>query len=333
MLVLGAFTANAQTYWSTNASTNCGAYGTDSLGTPLQLTAGPGAGGYVCYVYGTLPWYASGSGWGSSIRVSAPPTAPVAYFFYFADKSGNDATLDFTYQGDPTVVSDTSASSALNVNQPLEVVLYGLHSEAPAYATEANGPVTVLVECPDQTTCAQAQAQLIYSTTTNPWSLSAPVVWDGQTSLAWSSVGVDDSKTNTDPKTKSVVSFVIYNLDIATTGTTSHSYTINVFDADGTLNAQTTTPAVPQYGSYAAVLRTLLPDLPSGSFKLQAVAPNSSSWMAFEALQFHGPSATTLVSAQEVVVTPAAATNASTARRGKHPSPAAVPAVRLHTAK
>jgi hypothetical protein len=288
----------------------------------LQLTTGPGAGGYVCFVYGTLPWYDAGGGWASSIRVSAPPTAPVAYFLYFADVNGSDATLAFTYQGDSTVYTDISASSALFANQPLEVDLLGLNSAG----AEATGPVTVLVECPDPTTCQQAQAQLIYSALPgHPWSLSVPVVWDWQTSLASSAVVVDDSKSNSDPNTKNVASFVVYNLDTSTSGTTSHSYTLNVYDTSGTLNGQVTTPAVPQYGSYAAVLSTLLPNLPSGSFKLQAVGPNSSSWLVFEALQFHGPSATTLVSAPEVMPT-VAATAASTAHRGRHPSPAAMPA-------
>jgi hypothetical protein len=327
LLVLGAFTASAQTYWSTNASLNCGSYGTDSLGTPLQLTSGPGAGGYVCYVYGTLPWYASGAGWGSTIRVSAPPTADVAYFFYFADVNGNDATLDFKYQGDSTVTSDTSASSALYANQPLQVDIYGLHSQAPNYGTTADGPVTVLVECPDSNTCQQAQAQLIYSALpSQPWSLSAPVIWDWQTSLAWSSVGVDDTATNTDPKTKNTVSFVIYNLD--TTGKVSHTYTLNVYDSTGSLFSSGVTRAVPLYGSYADLVRNVVPNLPVGSFKLQVVSSGSTNWTAFEALQFHGPSATTLVAAAESVPASTGATTSSVAGRSRHPSPAAVPAMR-----
>lgn len=325
LLVFGACVASAQTYWSTDPNLNCGAYG-DVNGAPMHLTNG----GYVCYAYGTLPWYASGAGWGSSIRVSAPASAPVAYFLSFADVNGADATLDFIYLGDPKVYSDISASQALFANQPLEVDVLGLHSQAPNYGTTANGPVVVLAECPDADTCSQVQAQLIYSALpSQPWSLSAPVVWDWQTSFAWSAVGTDDSKTNTNKETKNAVSFVIYNLDTATTGNTSHTYTINVYDVDGNLDASTITKVVPQFGSYADVLTNLLPDLPSGTFKLQVIGP---AYSAFEALQFHGPSATTLVSSAEIVPAAAATTN-STARKGRHPSPAAVPLVRPRTAR
>jgi hypothetical protein len=331
LLVLGACAANAQTgpiYWSTNANLNCGSFGTDANGTPLKLTTGPGIGGYVCYVYGTLPWYDSGAGWGSSIRVSAPALAPVAYFFDFSDVGGVASTLDFIYEGDPKIYSDVSASQALFANQPLEVKILGLSSLAPSYATSATGPVTVLVYCPDANTCGQAQAQLIYSALpSQPWSLSVPVVWDWQTSLAWSVVGIDGGlATSTDQ-----VSFVIYNLDTATTGNTTHTYTINVYDADGKLNASTVTAAVPAFGSYANVLRNLLPNLPSGAFKLQVVSTAANAYTAFEALQFHGPSATALVSTAETVPTAAATTN-STVGRARHPSPWAVPMVRSHAA-
>lgn len=309
LLVLGACAVNAQTYWSTNSSLNCGAYGTDSNGTPLSIANGQ----YVCYVYGTLPWYASGAGWGSSIRVSAPPTAPVAFFFDFSDVTGANATLDFTYEEDTKVYSDTSASQALYANQPLEVDILGLTSQAPNYGTTANGPVVVLAECPDATTCSQVQAQLIYSALpSEPWSLSAPVIFDWQTSYAWSAVGIDDGSTNT-------VSFVIYNLDTA--GLASHTYTINVYDSTGKLAGTATTKSVPYEGSYADLLRNVIPKLPSGSFKVQVVG---TTYTAFEALQFHGPSATTLVVASETVATASPATSSSVAGRNRHPSPMAI---------
>jgi hypothetical protein len=306
LLFLGAFTANAQTYWSSNANLNCGAYGQDSNGTPLQLDSG----GYVCYVYGTLPCYASGGGWASSIRVSAPSSAPVAYFFDFSYANGADATLDFLYQGDSTVYNGTFVSNALYANQPLEVDLLGLHSDASTYGTTADGPVVVLAECPDANTCSQVQAQLIYSALpSQPWLLSAPVVWDSQTSYGWSSVVIDDGSTN-------FVSFVIYNLD--TVGQVPRTYTLNVYDATGALYATATTQPVPLYGSYADLLRNVIPSLPPGAFKLQVVG---SAYTAFEALQFHGPSATTLVVASEIV--PATQVTSSAAVRNRHPAPAA----------
>ena len=316
LLVLGAFTATAQTYWSNDANLNCGAYG-DSNGAPLKLDSG----GYVCYVYGTLPWYASGAGWASSIRVSAPTTAPVAYFFFFSDEQGADATLDFRYQGDATVQNGTSASSALNANQPLQVDILGSHSQSGAYGTMAGGPVVVLAECPDANTCSLVQAQLLYSALpSKPWTLSAPVVWDSQTSFAWSAVGVDNGSSDT-------VSFVIYNLD--TVGQVPHSYTFNIYDAAGSLYSTATTKPVPLFGSYADLVRSVVSKLPSGAFKLQMVGP---AYSAFEALQFQGASATALVVASDTVPNPAATPN-SAIGRSRRPSPAALQSARSHTAR
>lgn len=309
LLVLGALAANAQTYWSTNANLNCGNYG-DANGAPATVTI-PGAvggTGYSCYLYGTLPWYAAGENWSSSIRVSAPPTAPVAIFLTFADQNGVDTALDHRYQGDSTVYNDTSASQALFPNQPLVVDILGAHADAPNYSHAADGPVTVLAYCPDADTCSQVQAQLIYSALPwKPWSLSVPVVWDWQTSHGWSSVGVDDGALNT-------VSFVVYNL---ANDSLAHTYKLNVFDSTGTLYSSGTVPSVAYLGSYANVLRNIIPSLPSDAFKLQLVA---SDYTAFEALQFHDVSATTLVAASEIVP-PGAVTSNKVASRSKHPAP------------
>ncbi len=305
LLLLSAFASNAQTYWSTDPNLNCGAYGQDSKGTPWRLENG----GYVCYVYGTLPWYAAGAGWASSIRVSAPPSWAVAYTLSFADANGADATLDFRYQGDATVYNGTYASKALYANQPLALDILGLHSQAPSYGATAKGPVTVLAECPNENACSQVQAQLIYSALpAQPWLLSAPVVWDWQTSYGWSSTGVDDGSTDT-------VSFVICNLDTA--GLAPRTYTLNVYDAAGNLYATATTKPVPLYGSYADLLRNVMPRLPAGVFKLQVTG---SSYSAFEALQFHGPSATALITSSEI--TPAAKLAASAVLKVR-PSPTA----------
>ncbi len=308
MLVMAALTANAQTYWSTNAALNCGSYGTDAAGTPQTVTTPAGGTGYVCYVYGTLPWYAAGAGWASSIRVAAPATAPVAVFLDFFDVNNVPSTLDFRYRGDSTVTSDVTTSTALFPNQPIEVDLLGLHSQAPAYGSQAGGPVVVLAYCPDSVTCSQMQAQLIYSALpSNPWSLSAPVVWDAQTWTAWSSVGVDDGSTDQ-------MSFVIYNL--ANDGL-AHTYTLKVYDSNGTLQGTATTQTVAYLGSYADLLRNVVTNLPAGVLKVQLVA---SDYAAFEALQFHGATGTTLVSAWENIPAGAAATAAVT--RGRHPAPA-----------
>ena len=306
LLALGVFTVSAQTYWSTDSNLACGAYG-DANGKPLQLDSGV----YVCYVYGTLPWYASGGGWSSSIRVSAPPLAPVAYILEFGGANGGAATLDFRYRGDSAVYTGTSASSSLYANQPLEVNILGLHSQAPAYGPEADGPVVVLAECPDASTCAQVQAQLIYSALPgHPWSLTVPVIWDSQTSQAWSTVGVDDGSSDR-------VSFVIHNLD--TDGQAPHAYTLNVYDSTGKLFDTATTPSVPLYGSYGAMLRDVVTSLPPDAFKLQVVGLAKT---VFEALQFHGPSAATLATRAEVIPS---MTVTSTARsRNRHMAPEAV---------
>ncbi len=308
ILVMAALTANAQTYWSTSAALNCGSYGTNAAGAPQQVTTPAGGTGYVCFVFGTLPWYAAGAGWASSIRVAAPPTAPVAVFLNFYDVNNVPSTLDFQYRGDATVSSDVTTSTALFPNQPIEVDLLGLHSQAPAYNSQAGGPVVVLAYCPDAGTCSQMQAQLIYSALpSQPWSLSAPVVWDAQTWTAWSSIGVDNGSTDQ-------ISFVIYNL---ANDQLAHTYTLKVFDSNGTLHASATTQTVAYQGSYADLVRNVIPNLPSGVLKVQVVA---SDYTAFEALQFHGASATTLVSAWENIPAGAAAT-AAAVTRGRHPAP------------
>lgn len=310
LLVLGALTASAQTYWSTAANLNCGNYGTDTNGTPRTVTTPTNGTGYVCLVVGTLPWFAAGAGWGSSIRASAPPTAPVAMWFDFTDTNGAALTLDFQYKGDSTMFNDVTASQALFANQPIEVDLFGLHSQAPSYTSQAGGAVVVTAYCPDADTCSQVQAQLIYSALpSKTWSLSAPVVWDAQTWTAWSSVGIDDGGTDQ-------VSFVIYNL--ADDGA-AHSYTLNVYDASGNLYSTGTTAAVPYLGSYADVLRNVVSKLPAGAFKLQLVAA-ATQYVSFEVLQFHGATGTTLVSAWEDTVPSTNAASATTASR--HLAPA-----------
>lgn len=310
LLVLGALAANAQTYWSTNSATACGAYG-DSNGAPTQLTTGPGAGGYVCWVYGTLPWYAAGASWGSSIRVAAPPTGAVNVNLYFTDQTGADTALDYQYKGSSTVYNDTGTTKALFANQPMEVDLLGLKAEAPTYSvTSATGPVVVYAECPDATTCQQLQAQLIYlALPSNSWALSAPVVWDSQTWTGWSSIGIDDGKLGGD-----TVAFVVYNL---ADDQLAHTYTLNVYDSTGALYTTVTTPSVPYLGCKAWGVRDVVSNVPTGEFKLQLVAA-ATQYVAFEALQFHGPTATTLVSAWEnpVVSTGSASATAVSATPG-----------------
>jgi len=304
LMLAGALMASAQTYWTTNASTDCGIYG-DSNSHPKQLTSGPGAGNYVCWVYGTLPWYAAGAGWTSAIRTSAPPTGAVNLNLYFTDVNGADRALDYRIQGNSTVYNDTGVTKVLSAEQPWEVDLLGLHAEAPNYSTtSATGPVVVYAECPDGTTCGQLQAQLIYSALpSQPWSLSAPVVWDPYTWNVWSSIGIDDGKGGVGNGGTDTLSFVIYNL---ADDQLAHTYTLNVYDSTGALYSSGTTASVPYLGSYAAVLKQVISNLPSGPFKLQ-LAGASTQYAIFEVLQFHGPSATTLVSGTETLPAASAA--------------------------
>jgi hypothetical protein len=222
---------------------------------------------------------------------------------YFTDTAGADKALDFQYKGNSTVYNDTGAAKALYANQPLEVDLLGLKAEAPNYSTtSASGPVVVYAQCPDKVTCSQLQAQLIYSALpSEPWALSAPVVWDSATWNGWSSIGIDDGKAGGD-----TVSFVVYNL--ADDGL-AHTYTLNVYDSTGALYSTGTTPSVPYLGSYAAGVRQVISNVPTGVFKLQLVASSSTQYTAFEALQFHGTTATTLVSAWENPVVAAASSS------------------------
>lgn len=307
MLVLAGLTANAQTYWSPNSALNCGSYGMDAAGTPQPVTTPAGGTGYVCFVYGTLPWYDAGGGWASSIRVAAPATAPIAVFLDFADQNAQPSTLDFQYRGDTAILNGTTTGQALLANQPMEVDLIGLHTPASNGSSEAKGPVVLLAYCPDPATCSQVQAQLIYSALpTFKYSLSAPVVFDSLTWTAWSSIGIDDGSQDN-------VSFVIYNL---ANDKLAHTYTLKVYDSAGNLHATATTQSVAYLGSYADLVRNVVANLPAGVFKLQMVA---SDYAAFEVLQFHSNTGTTLVSAWENI--PAGAATAAAVTRGRRPAP------------
>jgi hypothetical protein len=243
------------------------------------------------------------------VRVSAPPTNPIAIFVDFTDVNAQPQTLDFKYQGDSTLYSDKTASAALYANQPLQINMLGLSSQSGNYTTQAGGPAVVLAYCPDAITCQQVQAQLIYSAVPQvPWSLSAPVVWDSATWSTWSSLGVDDTTTSQSPT--DTISFVVYNL---ANDKAAHTYTLRIYDNTGALYSSGTTKSVAYLGTYADLLKNVVSKIPTGVFKLQLVAPD---YAAFEALQFHGASGTTLVSAWEnLPSTPAAAAAVNKARR------------------
>lgn len=290
LLVLGVFHVSAQTYWSTDPNLDCSGYAhVDSQATGL-----PGQ-GVACLKQGDLPWYAAGQGWRTFIRVAAPPSAPIRVLVYFTAAVGSFILMNFGFSGDPAVYMDFSASRVLAANQSTEISLFGLSPQ-----DLVKGPMPVRIYCPDAKTCSQVEVQLIYSALPfRPWSFSVPVVWNDQYSYQWSSVGIDDGG-------KDQVSFVVSN-HAPETRFMQRVYTVNVYDATGKLYSSGTTPPVGGGGNYGALLRDVVPNLPSGPFKVQLVGDSLS---AFEAFQFHGPSATALAVASEKSVT----TNAATKR-------------------
>jgi hypothetical protein len=247
--------------------------------------------GYSCSVTGTFVWLAAGGEWGTTIRVAAPASAPIGVDYTFYDLSGNSQSLDSTINNDSsTLASGSELDFALSANQPAEVELLGLTSDAATgYSTTASGSVYATFYCPDATTCSNVLPQLLYSALpTEPWSLSVPIAWDDALSYQWSAEGIDDGSTN-------VVSFVVYNEE-----TNAATYNIYVYDSDGNLAAQGTTPSIPGFnsvsgeaGTYAQLLSNVVsPSLPSGIFKI--LFDGGSALSAVEVLQITGTSATTL---------------------------------------
>ena len=285
-------------YWST-VKPDCSSLMNNEQ--PVKITDSTGGTlGYSCYVSGTFVWLAAGgvdynpASWATSIRVAAPGSGDIDADYTFYDRNGNPLTLDNTLNNDPTsLAASTEVEIPLFSNQPLELELLGLSSEAPDYTSTAEGSVYATFYCPDAVTCANVLPQLIYSALpTYPWSLSVPVAWDDLVSTQWSAEGIDDGGNN-------VVSLVVYNEDQV-----AARFGISVYDSDGNLAATGSTPTIPplqnlgsgnlgQGGTYAALLSDLVSSpLPSGVFKV--VIDGGSTVSAVEVLQINGSSATTL---------------------------------------
>jgi hypothetical protein len=291
LIALAVAPLHAQQYWVTTPP-DCSSLGTTfGQAVAIKNAAGIATIGYSCSVTGTFVWLAAGGMWGTTIRVAAPASAPVGVDYTFYDKSGQNQSLDSTINNDSSsLASGNDVNFALFANQPAEVELLGLTSDAgTGYSTTAEGSVYATFYCPDATTCANVLPQLLYSALpTDPWSLSVPIAWDDSLSYEWSAEGIDDGSTN-------VVSFVVYNEE-----TNAATYNIYVYDSDGNLAAQGTTPSIPgfnsvteQAGTYADLLSNVVsPSLPSGIFKI--LIDGGSSLSAVEVLQINGTSATTL---------------------------------------
>lgn len=280
-IVMMGSVVQGQTYWSSSPP-NCGPY--ESI--TLQLNTG--GSGYACRVYGIFPWYAAGAGWTTSIRTAAPASASIAFFVFYFDTNGAVQYLDANYVDGGKFTGQKSFSSALNPNEPAQLDLLGLSSEASInYSkTQAGGWILTDIQCPDAITCAQATAQLIYSALpSQPWSLSIPMVWNADLTSEWSTWGYDDGQ-------KQIMSFVITNGSSA-----AQSYAVHIFDTYGNpIGGTFNTPTIPSLGTYAQVLDSFLGNrTPGGLIKMTVVSSGTPGFSAFEALQFNGGSATTLV--------------------------------------
>lgn len=283
---------NGPVYWSPVASPpDCTSLAGES---PVPIMSGPTTVGYSCYVSGTFVWLAAGGTWSSSIRVAAPASAPVGVDYTFFDADGHSLPLD------TTAGATDEVSFALNANQPSQIGLLGAANTT--HTAIQTGSVYAMIYCPDAATCASVLPQLLYSALPAiPWSLSVPISWDTALWFQWSAEGIHDGGTNK-------VSLVVFNENA-----TAASYTINVYDGAGNRSGTGTTPSIPAYGTYGALLSDVIrTPLPSGIFKI-LVDGGASNYSAVEVLQFNGTSATSLQVAWDSA--PAASANAASLRR------------------
>ena len=304
---------HGQTYW-VSSPPDCSTLNE----TAMQLPNG----GYSCYVSGTFVWLAAGGEWGTTIRVAAPSTAPIGVDYTFYDVNGNPLNLDTEINNHgSTFGSGNELDFSLYANQPAEVELLGATNDAPNYNSTATGSVYATFYCPDADTCSDVLPQLLYSALpSQPWSLSVPIAWDNSTWTQWSAVGINDNG----PNPEHLVSLVIYNED-----TSANSYTVSVYDSNGTFISSGTTPSIPplqdlgggtygEGGTYGVLLSEVVPTLPSGTFKV--LVDGGSLYSAVEVLQIDGPSATTLQVAYDEAPGSASARK-GLARAARRPSP------------
>jgi hypothetical protein len=279
---------NGPVYWSTTQP-DCSSLGESPV--PVKNAAGTTL-GYSCYVSGTFLWLAAGGGWGTSIRVAAPASAPVGVDYTFYDPSGNKLSLDTTMNNaSSSFASGNQVAFALNADQPSEVELLGGTGNGTGYSSTTTGSVYGVFYCPDAATCNNVLPQLIYSALpAQPWSVSVPISFDGAEWTQWSAVGINGSGQS--------VALAIYNADA-----TANTYKISVFDSSGNLVGSGTTASIRprpnlgnntygQGGTYGVFLSQIVPGLPQGVLKV--VVDGGSYYSVVEVLQFNGPSATAL---------------------------------------
>ena len=282
---------NGPVYWSPVASPpDCTGLAGES---PVAITSGTTTLGYSCYVSGTFVWLAAGGAWGTSIRVAAPASGAIGVDYTFYDTGGNALILD------TTLGTGDEMSFALNANQPSQIGLLGAANTT--HTAIQTGSVYATVLCPDAATCANALPQLLYSALpTTPWSLSAPISWDTELWTQWSAEGIDDGGANR-------VSLAVFNENA-----TAASYTVHVYDSAGSPAGTGTTPSIPPFGTYGAMLSDVISTpLPPGVFKV--IVDGGAMYSAVEVLQFNGASATTLQVAYDSA--PGVSTNSASLRR------------------
>lgn len=331
---LQAQPTNGAVYWSTTQPDCSSIPGPTSAGeAPVAImnTAGTTV-GYSCYVSGTFSWFAAGGiptsqtnpSWGTSIRVAAPASAPIGVDYTFFDVNGNSLSMDTTLNNvASSKATGNEVDFALSADQPAEVEVLGATANAPAYATTSTGSVYGVFYCPDANTCLNVLPQLLYSSLpTYPWSISVPIAFDFLLSSQWSAVGVNDNVST-------VMSLVIYNEDVVAT-----TYRVSVFNSAGSLVGTGTTPTVQpgqnvngvlgEGATYGAYLSQIVPNLPAGVLKV--VVDGGANLSAVVALQFTGPSATSL---QVAFDTTPGSTGTATFRSGQQPRVQRVPASRV----
>ena len=302
-------------YWSTSQP-DCSSLNEQPIAvtiSSLKTTVG-----YSCWVSGQFLWLAAGGEWSTAIRAAAPASGAVAVYYSFYDTTGTPQSLDTT--GSFTA-SDSEVDFALYANQPSELDLLGATSDrATRYSHTATGAVSVMFLCPDATTCNNVMPQLLYSALPSyPWSLSVPIAWDGSSSTQWSGVGYDDGTA------EHRVSLAISNAD-----TESTTYTISIYNSEGTFVSSATTATIPSGenlgggaygpgGSTGVLLSDLFPGLAADLYKI--LVDGGTKYSLVEMLQINGLSATTLQVAYD---TAPSTTSTATGRRQN--------ASRLHTA-
>jgi hypothetical protein len=281
-------TTGAQ-YWSTDPNLSCAAF--HALIAEISLASG--GKGYACFVSGTFPWMAAGGAWSTSIRTTAPASGTIGVDYGFFD-GGQRVSLDTTSGNGAVPTSTNLVSIALNANQPSEIRLLGVPGSAPQYNKTQTGFVYAVFYCADAATCASLVPQLLFSfAPSKPWSFSVPISWDNVFSSfqprgigsGWSASGINDSTH--------VISFAICNQsrDPAT-------FNVRVFDANGSLVGQGTTPLIVPAGALGFLLTDLVgTPLPGGILKVTIEGGSNVSSVAF--FQFDGDSATSLQVAPE----------------------------------